>query len=104
MPRLRYLTRSVNNLKSIRRYIKEKSGSREIAQNYITKLREQCRRLASHPGEVGVAQPELGEGFRSFPHGNYIIFFKYNGSYLDIVMITEGHRNMPALFNTGEPS
>lgn len=25
------------------RYLKEKSGSWEIAQNYIDKLREQCR-------------------------------------------------------------
>lgn len=56
--------------------------------------------MSSHPGEAGVAQPELGDKIRSSPHGNYIIFFKYNDPYLENIMITEGYRDMPALFNT----
>jgi hypothetical protein len=37
--------------------------------------------------------------FRSIPYGNYVILFRYNGPYLEIVSIIEGQRDIEELFS-----
>lgn len=98
MPKLRYLEQAKDDLIQIRRYIARGSGSKEIAARYIEKLRQECRQLASLPGTMGRARPELAEGVRSIPYGNYVILFRYNGPYLEIVSIIKGHRDIEELF------
>ena len=39
------------------------------------------------------------ERLRSIPHGNYVILFRYNGSFNEIVSIIEGHRDIEGLFH-----
>ena len=99
MPKLRYLEQAKNDLIQIKRYIARESGSNEIALRYMEKLRQECRRLAALPATMGRARPELGEGMRSIPYGNYVILFRYNGPYLEIVSIIEGHRDIEELFS-----
>ena len=99
MPTLRYLGQAKNDLLQIIRYIARESGSHEIALRYMEKLRQECRRLAALPGTMGRARPELGEGIRSIPYGNYVILFRYNGPYLEIVSIIEGHRDIEELIS-----
>ncbi len=99
MPELRYFEQAKNDLIQIKRYIARESGSNEIALRYMEKLRQECRELASLPGTMGRARPELGESIRSIPYGNYVILFRYNGPYLEIVSIIEGHRDIEELFN-----
>jgi toxin ParE1/3/4 len=98
MPTLRYLAQARDDLKQIRRYIARESGSKEVAARFFKKLDRECRRLASLPGTMGRARPELGEGIRSIPYGNYVILFRYNGPYLEIVSILEGHRDIEEIF------
>ena len=99
MPTLRYFEQAKNDLIQIKRYIARESGSNEIALHYMEKLRQECRRLATLPGTIGRARPELEEGIRSIPYGNYVILFRYNGPYLEIVSIIEGHRDIEELFS-----
>ena len=99
MPQLRYFEQAKNDLIQIKRYIAKVSGSNEIALRYMEKLRQECRRLAALPGTMGRARPELGEGIRSIPYGNYVILFRYNGPSLEIVSIIEGHRDIEELFS-----
>ena len=99
MPTLRYLEQTKNDLMQIKRYIARESGSNEIALSYMQKLRQECRRLAALPGRMGRARPELTEGIRSNPYGNYVILFRYNGPYLEIVSIIEGHRDIEELLS-----
>jgi plasmid stabilization system protein ParE len=99
MPQLRYLEQAKHDLIQIKRYIARQSGSKETALRYMEKLRQQCRRLATLPGTMGRARPELAEGIRSIPYGNYVILFRYNGPYLEIVSIIEGHRDIEELFS-----
>lgn len=99
MPTLRYLEQAKNDLLQIKRYLARESGSNEIALRYIEKLRQQCRKLAALPGKVGRARPELAEGIRSIPYGSYVILFRYNGPYLEIVSIIEGHRDIEEFFS-----
>ena len=99
MPKLRYFEQAKSDLMQIKRYLARESGSNEIALGYIEKLRQECRRLAAFPGMMGRARPELAEGIRSIPYGNYVILFRYNGPYLEIVSIIEGHRDIEELFS-----
>lgn len=98
MYELRYLEQAKTDLISIKRYIAKESGSNEAAIKYTEKLRQQCRKLAELPGTMGRARPELMAGVRSFPYGNYVILFRYNDSFLEIISIIEGHRDIEELF------
>jgi toxin ParE1/3/4 len=98
MYKLSYLEQAKADLLRIKRYIAKQSGSNELALRYTEKLRQQCRKLAELPGTMGRARPELMEGLRSFPYGNYVIFFRYSDSLIEIVSIIEGHRDIEALF------
>lgn len=103
MPQLRYLAQTKDDLISIKKYIAKESGSQSTAIQYTNKIREQCRKLADLPGKIGHLRPELREDLRSFPYGNYVIFFMYNDDYLDIVTIIEGHRDMENMFEKSTP-
>lgn len=100
MYKLRYLAQAKTDLLNIRDYIARESGSRAIALKYTDKLRHQCRKLASFKATIGHPRPELREDIRSFPMGNYIIFFRYNGDFLEIVTIIEAHRDIERLFHS----
>ncbi len=98
MRQLRYLEQAKSDLLQIKRYLARESGSNALALRYMEKLRQECRRLAEAPGMLGRARPELMEGMRSIPHGNYVIFFRYDDSSVEIVSIVEGHRDIEELF------
>jgi len=97
MTKLYYLEQAKNDLIQIKRYIAKESANQEIALQYTNKIREQCRKLAQLPGELGRARPELGKDLRCFPYGNYVIFFRYIGESLEVVTIIEGHRDIETL-------
>jgi len=61
-------------------------------------LREQCRKLASLPGTLGRARPELRSDMRSFPYKGYVIFFRYAGDRFEVVNVLEGHRDTISYF------
>lgn len=98
MSQLRYLAQAKDDLINIKRYIARESGSQSTAIQYVGKIREQCRKLADLPGKIGCLRPELRKNLRSFPYGNYVIFFMYNDDYLEIVTIIEGHRDIGVMF------
>ena len=100
MYQLRYLAQAKDDLIAIKRYIARESGSSKTALQFTNKLREQCRKLAQLQGQIGQTRPELREELRSFPYGTYVIFFMYNGNYLDIISIIEGHRDIGSLFRS----
>ncbi|WP_339160035.1 type II toxin-antitoxin system RelE/ParE family toxin [Methylobacterium bullatum] len=72
------------------------SGSLATAQGFVARLRRQCHRLATLPGRLGRARPELHSNLRSFPCENYVIFFRYDAG-------TVGNRRDPA-FQPGSRS
>ena len=98
MRKLYYLDQAKDDLIQIKRYIAKESGSQKLALEYTRKIRKQCRKLTGLPGEMGRLRPELREDIRSFPYGNYVIFFRYVGNSLEVVTIIEGHRDIEALF------
>jgi toxin ParE1/3/4 len=101
--RLVYLVAAERDLRSIARYIARESGNRTIARNFTARLRQQCEKLASLPGTLGRARPELRQDIRSFAFGNYLIFFRYADDTFEVVNVLEGHRDIGAFFSRDDP-
>ena len=94
MPRLRYSAESKDDLKQIARFIaKDKPLA---ARQWAAMIREKCRLVAKHP-EVGDHRPNLGDGIRSTYVGSYVIFFRCNDGFVDIVRVIRGDRDTQSL-------
>ena len=102
MWRLVYLAAARRDLVSILDYVTRESGSLVIGRRFTDQLRHHCAKLASLPGTLGRARPELRPDIRSSVYKGYIVFFRYKGDALEVVNILEGHRDLEAHF--GEPS
>ncbi len=98
MRQLVYLASARRDLADILEYITRTSGSLTTGQRFVDVHRQQCRKLAVLPGTLGRARPELRPDIRSFVIKNYVIFFRYEGSTVEIVDILEGHRDIITYF------
>lgn len=55
--------------------------------------------MLSHQPHAGRARPELGVAdLRSFPVGNYVVFYRPEAEAVTIVRVLEGHRDIEAAF------
>jgi toxin ParE1/3/4 len=103
--RLVYLASVRRDLLEILTYVAEESGSVAVAQGFVGQLRGRCHALASKPGTLGRARPELHPAVRSVAHKGYVIFFRYVEDRLEVVNILEGHRDIDSYFSDpAEPS
>ena len=99
MASLKYLDAAKNDLGEIARYIAGESGSRNVAVNFVSRIRAHCRKLAAaETSQRGTDRSELVDGMRSEPFGNYVIFFRYADNNLEVVNILEGHRDIAKYF------
>jgi toxin ParE1/3/4 len=67
------------------------------AHNFLNALEETCGLLAGHP-LLGRLRPELGEGVRSFPVGNYLIFYAAAPHGIGVARVIYGGRDLPNAF------
>lgn len=98
MRRLVYLASARRDFARVLEYITKESGSLAIGRGFVDLLRMQCRKLASLPGTLGRARPELRPDIRSFPFKGYVIFFRYAADTFEVVNVLEGHRDVVAYF------
>ena len=94
MRRLRISKAAQGDLESIFRYVTAESTSLAIGQRLVDQLTLRCRKLASLPGTLGRARPELGPGVRSFPVGNYLIFLRYDPNEMVVLNVLHGNRDV----------
>ena len=71
-------------------------------QHMMTKLftdtiEEKCRLLGASP-EMGRGRPELAPDLRSFPVGNYVIFYRPVRGGVEVVRVLRAARDIPSLF------
>ena len=99
MRRLVYLASVRSDLLQIFDYVANESGSISVAQGFVAQLRARCSDLASKPGILGRARPELHPEIRSIAYKGYVIFFRYGEDRLEVVDILEGHRDLEAHFS-----
>ena len=63
------------------------------AEKVLRRVGEVFRLLSSQP-EIGRHRPELDDGLRSFPAGNYVVFYEPRERSIDIVRVLSGYRDI----------
>ena len=67
------------------------------AATLVTRLEDLATRLAETPG-IGRARTELLPDLRSFPFGNYVLFYRPTEGGIEIVRVLHGARDVPVIF------
>jgi toxin ParE1/3/4 len=67
------------------------------AHHFLDSLEETCELLAGHL-LIGRSRIGLGEGLRSFPVGNYLIFYTPAADGIDVARVIFGGRDLPEIF------
>lgn len=98
--KLRIRPEARQDLRDIGDYIAQ--DDRQAARRFVRTLRERCAFLAENP-RVGRERPDLGEGLRSFPVGNYVIFYRLLDGVVEIVNVIHGSRDIESLFGRQDP-
>ena len=99
MRRVVLLGAAHRDLIDILEYITRESGTLLIGRRFVGEIRDKIARLASLPGTLGRARPELRPDIRSVAFKGYVIFFRYvDDNTLEIINILEGHRDIDAHF------
>jgi toxin ParE1/3/4 len=65
----------------------------EAADRFADRLEEVCRKLAQSPF-LGRLRPELSEGIRSFPVGNYLVFYRPLVDGIAVARVLSGFRDI----------
>lgn len=68
------------------------------AYRFLDVLEETCALLADYP-LIGRSRPELAKELRSYPIGNYLIFYTPASDGIHIARILYGGRDLPPLFS-----
>ncbi len=87
---------AATDLQNIATYLTDKANI-EIAKRVITGIREQCRNLATLPGQLGRPRDELGVGIRSFYCRPYVIYFRYFDG-LQVVRVLHERRDINGMY------
>src|SRR6516165_7775081 len=67
------------------------------ADRFLDLLEEKMRLLAGAP-RMARLYPELLEGLRGFPVGDYVIFYQEAAQGIEVVRVLHGARDIEALF------
>ncbi len=68
------------------------------ADRLVHRIVNQYTKLCQFPG-MGPRRDELRPGLRSWPVGNYLIFYKSTDEGIEIIRILHGARDLPTLFD-----
>ena len=78
-------------------YIAQRSGSLEMANRFVDSLTDRFSLLANNP-YLGRRRDELRAGLRSFPVGDYLIFYRVlDEETVLVVRVFEGSRHLESL-------
>ena len=69
------------------------SDSKERAKNFISHLKNDCLILGQNPN-IGKNRDDLKSDIKSFPTGNYVIFYEIKKDCVMIVRILHGSRDI----------
>jgi toxin ParE1/3/4 len=95
MPGIRLRPRAKADLVAIWEYIARDNEAQ--ADAFIKTVDEKFRLLAQNPN-IGRVRDELGASIHSLPVGRYVIFFRSRETYLEIVRVLHGARDVQAVF------
>ena len=75
-----------------------------MGRAFIDRLQQQCRKLASLPGTLGRARPELRLDIRSFAFRGYVIFFRCDAEVFEVVNVLEGRLDIDGYYAEAGPT
>ena len=101
MPCIVRTQRAKADVLTIGRFIAEQSGNRSVALGFLDRIDAKLKFLARNP-LAGEARPDLLADVRSFPVGNYVIFYRPSQNGIEVLRILHGARDIPRIFRTGE--
>lgn len=91
MPRIIIKRAAIADLKSIAAYIARDNPGRAIT--FVEEIRAAIYIWAENP-LAGRERPDIGEGLRCFPHGNYVILYRPQEDGLTVVHVLHGKRDI----------
>ncbi len=68
------------------------------ADAFFDTLKERCQLLADTP-QMGRTRLELGAEVRSWPLGNYVIFYRIVEAGVEVLRVLHGARDIPTTFD-----
>lgn len=83
-----------SDLDAIWLYAARGSGSIEAANRLIDSITDRIWLLAQHPQIGRRREYDLRQGLRSFPAGQYVIFYRIEGEEVLILHILHGSRDI----------
>lgn len=95
MPRLTFAPSALADLDGIADHIGQDNP--DAAGRFVRKIKETCRLIAGRP-LMGRARNDLLPELRSFPVGNYLLFYDVTSGGVEIVRVVHGSRDLPAVF------
>jgi len=101
MPRIERSPRAKADVLTAAGYIAEQSQSRATAKRWIDTIDEKLKLLSLHT-HAGEARPDLGASVRSFPVGNYVIFYRPMEDGIQVIRVLHGSRDVSRILRTGE--
>lgn len=96
MSSYRFTTQANLDLEEIGLYICKRNPV--AADRFLTRLDQTCELLAAHPS-IGRLRPEFGEGLRSVPISNYLIFYQPDAAGIRVIRVLYGGRDLPSVFH-----
>ena len=97
MPKRRVLQTQLARLDLIEIWLQIAQDSPRHADQFVDRIEKILQRLARSPG-MGRARDELVPGLRSFPVGDYLIFYRSVPQGIVVVRVLSGYRDLESLF------
>jgi toxin ParE1/3/4 len=95
MKSIRFSTEANHDIEEVSNYIFDLNPV--AAHHFLDALDETCELLSEHP-LIGRLRPALGENLRSFPVGNFLVFYTPASDGIDVVRVVYGGRDLPGIF------
>jgi toxin ParE1/3/4 len=86
--------RAQDDLRQIRDHILKDNPRRAVT--FVDELLDRCQLLADNP-LMGRARPEIQRNLRSFPYGDYVIFYRAAPVGVTITRVLHGARDATRL-------
>ncbi len=84
------------DVREIVAYIDENNS--DAASAVLNRLFERFVSIAKMP-EIGRLREEFGKGLRSFPEGNYLIFYRLTSRGIEILRVLHSARDIETIFD-----